>query len=151
MKDPKPTREDQNVENGDPDGSQYRVRVGSISGISGGQVNIAGNDVYNIRSDASEVQAVSQAFAILKKEVETMPDSPAKAVAQTAVAGLEVEAQKGEQADEKSVQQWFSFLAQMAPDIFDVAVATFANPIVGLGLVFKKIAERARKEQEQIK
>lgn len=151
MKDSETTREDQYEENVDPDRSQSGTRIGSISDISGGQVNIAGHDVYNIRSDASELQAISQAFAILKKEVETMPDNPAKTMAQTAVAGLEVEAQKGEQAKEENVQQWFSFLAQMAPDIFDVAVATFNNPIVGLGMVFKKVAERARKEQEQKK
>jgi hypothetical protein len=32
----------------------------------------------------------------------------------------------------------------MAPDILDVVIATIANPLAGLGLVSKKIAEKAK-------
>jgi hypothetical protein len=40
-----------------------------------------------------------------------------------------------------------SFLAETASDAFDVAVATFTNPITGLSMVFKKVAERAKSEK----
>jgi hypothetical protein len=54
--------------------------------------------------------------------------------------------QKGELADRRNVQQWFGFLASTAPDIFEVAVATFVNPIKGISKVFMKIAEKAQED-----
>jgi hypothetical protein len=79
--------------------------------------------------------------------VQAKPDGPEKTMAQTAVQGLQGEAAKGEQADESKVQKWFTFLAGMAPDIRNVAVDTFTNPIKGLSTVFKKVAERAKAEK----
>jgi hypothetical protein len=32
----------------------------------------------------------------------------------------------------------------MAPDILDVVLATFANPVAGAGMVIKKIAEKMK-------
>ena len=40
-------------------------------------------------------------------------------------------------------------LALMAPDIWDVAVATFTNPILGISTVVKKIAEKAKNQTEK--
>ena len=60
---------------------------------------------------------------------------------------LQDEAQKGDKASEANVKKWFNFLAQTAPDVFQVAIATLANPIAGLGVAFSKIAERAKAEQ----
>jgi len=34
----------------------------------------------------------------------------------------------------------------MAPDILDVIVKTLANPVVGIGEVIKKMAEKAKEE-----
>jgi hypothetical protein len=36
----------------------------------------------------------------------------------------------------------------MAPDIYDVIITTFANPVAGLGMVAKKVAEKMRAEAE---
>jgi len=33
-----------------------------------------------------------------------------------------------------------------APDVLDVVVATLANPLAGLGVAVKKIAEKAKEE-----
>ena len=79
--------------------------------------------------------------------VQAKPESPEKTLAQTAVQGLETEAAKGEDADEGKVQTWFDHLGNMAPDIFEVAVDTFTNPIKGISTVFKKVAERAKAEK----
>jgi hypothetical protein len=35
----------------------------------------------------------------------------------------------------------------MAPDIFDVTVATLASPAADFGMIAKKIAQRAKAEQ----
>ncbi len=34
----------------------------------------------------------------------------------------------------------------MAPDILDVVVATLGNPLAGIGVAIKKIAEKAKEE-----
>jgi hypothetical protein len=34
----------------------------------------------------------------------------------------------------------------MAPDLLDMLVATLANPLTGLGVAVKKIAEKAKEE-----
>lgn len=61
---------------------------------------------------------------------------------ETAVQGLK------EEAEEDKVSKWMKFLAETASDAFEVALAAFANPIAGLGMAFKKVAERAKAEKE---
>jgi hypothetical protein len=93
-------------------------------------------------SDLSD--EIKKAFAVLAQKVESLPDGPDKTVAHSAVTALEAEAQKGDKAEEDTVSKWLTFLAQAAPDVWDVAVATFLNPIKGLSLVFQKVAQRAK-------
>ncbi len=56
------------------------------------------------------------------------------------------EAAKGKVADRGRLERLLNTICAMAPDIFDVAIATLANPLAGLGLVVKKIGERAKVE-----
>ncbi len=123
------------------------ISVGNITGSKG--VAIGQASVTITEGGAGRSDEIAQAFTRLADFVEKLPASPSKVIAQQAVQGLDTEAKKGEQADEKAVGDWFSFLAQTAPDVFDVAVATFANPIAGLSLAFKKIADRARQEKDK--
>ena len=120
------------------------VSVGSISNVSGGQINVAGGNIQATQSSDSGGLTIAQAFELLNKKLEALPEGPNKAMAVTAVQGLKTESEKGDQADESKVEQWFKFLAQMAPDVLEVAAATFVNPIAGLGVAFKKIAEKAK-------
>lgn len=122
------------------------VRVGDITGISG-QVNIAGHDIYATHYSKESAEELTNLFTRLYQKVETLPDGPDRAAARSAVQGLEVEAKQGEKADESRVSKWLTFLAQTAPDAFEVAVATFLNPIKGLGLAFQKVAERINAER----
>jgi len=96
---------------------------------------------YNFAGLSDEIK---ETFAILADKVESMPDSPDKTVAQSAVNALATEAQKGDKAEEDNVSKWLTFLAQTAPDIWEVAISTFLNPIQGLSLVFQKVAQRAK-------
>lgn len=59
------------------------------------------------------------------------------------VAQVVQEAQKGKEADPGRIQRLLNTLNAMAPDILDVVLATIANPLAGLGLVAKKIAQKA--------
>lgn len=78
-----------------------------------------------------------------------MEEGVEKTIAQTTVQGLKEEAEKGEKADETRVQKIFKSLLNVAPDAWDVVVTAFVNPVAGVGLAFKKIAERAKAEQAQ--
>ena len=59
---------------------------------------------------------------------------------------ISAEAAKGARADPGRLERLINTLAAMAPDIFDVAVTTLTNPFAGIGLVLKKIGERAKLE-----
>ncbi len=119
-------------------------KVGDIKDSSG--VAIGRDNKVTVTHGAS-AEEIAKAFAILSQAVQAKPESPEKGMAQTAVQGLEEEAMKGEEADESKVQKWISFLGEMAPDIWEVAVDTFTNPIKGVSTVFKKVAERAKAEK----
>jgi hypothetical protein len=62
------------------------------------------------------------------------------------VGEIQQEAGKGEEANETKVGRWLRALGDAAPDILDVTVATLTNPIAGVALTIRKIAERAREE-----
>ncbi len=125
---------------GEPRGDD--ITVGDISQSTG--IAIGRNAHASVTSGGATPEEIARAFAILRAKVDALPAGPDKQAAQSAVNGLQAEAAKGDQASESNVEKWFRFLAQTAPDAFEVAVATFTNPIAGLGLAFKKIAERAK-------
>src|SRR5262245_29973683 len=89
---------------------------------------------------------LKRAFENLAQKASALTEGPEKDIAKSAVTALETEAKLGNNAKESNVTKWLNFLAQASPDIWDVAVATFVNPITGLGLAFKKVADRAKKE-----
>lgn len=120
------------------------IKVGDISDSMG--VGIGKNVNVEVTQGAS-AEEIAKAFSTLLQAVQAKPAGPEKAVAQTAVQGLEEEAAKGEGAEESKVQKWFDFLGQMAPDVWEVAVDTFTNPIKGVSTVFNKVAERAKAEK----
>ena len=64
------------------------------------------------------------------------------------VAKVAEEVSKGEKADPGRVERLLNTIGSLAPDIFDVAIATLANPLAGLGLVAKKIGEKAKLIQQ---
>ncbi len=124
------------------------IKVGNISNSTG--VAIGNNIQQNIRiTQGASAEEIAKAFSTLMEAVQAKPAGPIKTVSETAVKGLEAEAAKGNEADESNVQQWFTTLAQMAPDILEVAVNTFINPISGLSTVFKKVADRAKATKEK--
>jgi hypothetical protein len=105
--------------------------------------NIAGRDV--IINTGSE--DVADAFAKIYGIIETVDDPKTAEAARDAVGVIQSENEKGDEANETSLDFSFKMLAQMAPDIFDVVVSTLVNPVYGISTVVQKIAQRAREEQ----
>ena len=61
------------------------------------------------------------------------------------------EAQKGQKAELGRLEKLINTLNVMSSDIFDVVVATLANPLAGIGLVIKKIGDKAKIEPNSSK
>jgi HD-GYP domain-containing protein (c-di-GMP phosphodiesterase class II) len=61
---------------------------------------------------------------------------------------IQAEAAKGKQADPSRLEKLLNTLAVMSQDIFEVAITTLANPLLGIGLVAKKISDRAKVERK---
>lgn len=73
------------------------------------------------------------------------PDVDKREISET-VQKIQTEVVKTDQANVTKLERWLKTLALMAPDIFEVTVATLTNPITGLGTVIRKVAEKARLE-----
>lgn len=122
------------------------IKVGDIIGGTG--VAIGRNISQQIHiSRGASADEIGQAFAVLQQAMQKMPDGAEKGMAQAALDGLKTEATKGDQVRESDVEKWLAFLLNAAPDIWEVAVDTFANPIKGLGTVYQKVAQRAKAEK----
>jgi hypothetical protein len=48
--------------------------------------------------------------------------------------------------DPGTIEKLINTLAVMSPDIFDVVISTLANPLAGIGLVLKKVSDKAKIE-----
>lgn len=132
----------------------YDINTGGGAYV-GGSVNTQGGDfigrdriVYGDEIRGEGGRDLAAAFAKLRQALDVKADSPEKMMAAQAIKGMEEEAKKGENASEENTRKWLQFLSSTLPDIGEVAVNTFINPIKGLSTVFQKIAERAKEEKE---
>lgn len=123
------------------------IKVGNMSGNVGVAIG-SGAQAVVTQSIEVTTDEIAIAFKVLQQKVNAMPGGPDKNIADNVVKMLEAEARKGEHASESQVQKWINFLAETAPDAWEVAMDMFANPIKGVGTVFKKIADKAKSEQE---
>ena len=116
-----------------------------------GNIDTGGGDFVGrdkIIQSGAKPDEIAAAFLTIYKGIEKIPDPADRTEAHETAQKLETEARKGEQADEKRVERWFKFLAEIAPDVMDVVTTTFINPIAGVSKVFQKIAQRAKEEHQ---
>jgi DNA-binding transcriptional regulator YbjK len=119
-----------------------------------GQVQVNHGDVVGrdqtktIYNAGGDPETLANAFAALYQQVAQKPDlaPQEKADVQAELQEVEQELQKGEQADETFIQRRLRNVKRMAPDILDVVLTTFANPVLGMGMVAKKVAEKMKAE-----
>jgi hypothetical protein len=132
-------------------GEQTTIKVGNISDVSG-NVNIAGGNITTQQTTGLSAAEIKQLFDSLYSAIETRSNTPLAVKEdlnaevkdiQTAVTQA---AEKKEKVDESFLSRRFRNIACMAPDILDVIVATLANPLAGMGVAVKKIAEKAKEE-----
>lgn len=124
--------------------NKQNVKITNSSGVTVGSIeNIVNADKLHV-TDENEI---SRVFLVLMEKADALVNVFDKQEAQNAIFALEGEAKKSDQADEKRVKKWLYFLAETAPDIGEVAIDTFLNPIKGLSTVFRKVAECAKAER----
>ena len=117
----------------------------TVGNVTGSNFAVGENIEQNINSgNEASIDEIVKAFTKIRKAVSKLPEGENKTEATQAVDKLEAEAKKGDKADESRVSRWLSFLADTAPDAWEVALATFTNPVRGLSVAFKKIAEKAQ-------
>lgn len=128
------------------------VRVGNVSDISG-NVNVAGGNITTHHTTTGlSPGEIKQLFDQLYSNIDARADtSPAnkediKAEVKDIQSTVTEAAQKNEKVDEGFLSRRFRNIARMAPDVLDVVVATLGNPLAGLGVAAKKIAEKAKEE-----
>jgi hypothetical protein len=124
------------------------INVGNISNSTGVAVGHGASAHVTQGMSGQEVAAL---FQSLSQRVAELPEGPSKTVAGQAVTGLEQEVKKGDAAEEKNLRTWFNFLAQAAPGIWEVAVATLASPKAGFAAIVKLVAQKAKEEKESKK
>ena len=131
---------------------ETNIKVGNISGISG-NVNIAGGNITTHHTlNGLSPADIKQLFDGLYTSIDTHPKvSPAvKEDLKAEVKGLQTTvteaAKKNERIDESFLSRRFRNIARMAPDVLDVVAASLGNPLAGLGVAVKKIADRAKGE-----
>ncbi|HSL44992.1 MAG TPA: hypothetical protein VK897_16290 [Anaerolineales bacterium] len=133
-----------------PSTKQVDIKVGSVSDVSG-NMNIAGG---NITTQHTTTDLSTARLARLFDELYTLIESRAD-TSSTDKDDLKMEvreiqsvvteaAKKNENVNEEFLARRLRNIARISPDILDVVVATFANPLAGLGLAVKKIAEKAK-------
>ncbi|HSL31791.1 MAG TPA: hypothetical protein VK900_21490 [Anaerolineales bacterium] len=128
--------------------------MGNISNVSG-EVNLAGRDIIKHESSSGVSAAeLRNIFLDLYRDIDGHPaasrtiNEDVKAEVKQIEATVTESVQKNEKVDEGFLAQRFRNIARVAPDILDVVVAMLANPLAGLGIAVKKIAEKAK---EQVK
>lgn len=107
-------------------------------------VNITKRDVY--QANKLNLSSVDKLFQPIYKNL----DKPGNYSRQKReklkqyVTEIEKEASKGKQkADKGFIETRLRNIAKMAPDILEITLGAIANPMIGLGMLAKKIANKA--------
>src|SRR5574341_1661381 len=142
-------------------GTTYKVPGDSPGGInittSGGSVTsqgdvVAGNKSVNTSGiSGAELIELFKQFQGIYRKIDARPDDPIvdREALKAAVRGIQQEVAQGERADPDKVEKWLTFLAGMADDVFQVTVATLANPAVGVAKAIQLITQKAIESKRQ--
>ncbi len=119
----------------------------SVSGIRESNVAVGRGASVTVTQGLTG-EDLSRLFAQIYQKIESRPPDPDvdREELQGTVQNIETEVQKGEGANPNKVERWLKTLASIAPDIFEVTLATLTNPAAGIATVIRKVGEKARQE-----
>lgn len=125
---------------------------GSVDGsiiVSGNQNKINQTTYHGVQNKNAAIDEIARAFSAILEQASKERDGAKKEKAERLVRKLESEARKGDQADDDSVEGWFTTLSNTSSSTWQVAVNTLSKPIAGIDTIFHKAVERVRNEQEK--
>jgi hypothetical protein len=127
-----------------------RDDVITVSNQGSGNAIAAGRGAQASVSTVQESSDIGSWRKQMEKSIDALKDllPDDKIDLKESVSKVAEEVSKGEKADAGRIERLVNMLAGMSADIFDVAVATLANPLAGLGLVIKKVGDKARLEMK---
>ena len=116
--------------------------------VTGDVHQSAGDMTVNKGSSSASDDVLAKVFAEMMSRVDQRPAEDQR-ILKPIVEDVQARATTIQQGDateemENAFEGRLRALLAMAPDIGEVFVTTFANPIAGLALTFKKIADRAK-------
>ncbi|MCP4541497.1 MAG: hypothetical protein GY832_30570 [Chloroflexi bacterium] len=114
-------------------------RTSSCSSSSGSAANPAQTAVPPAEGSAP---AALDPFHDLYQELAELPDSPEKESMVETLEKLKAESEKGDDADEGAVEELIQNVAEVLPDVAEIAINTMVNPASGLTTLVQKVAKR---------
>jgi septum formation inhibitor MinC len=125
----------------------------SIQNVGSGAAVAAGRGAKASVISNKSLSSIVEWMAQINKKINSLPDisQAEKEDIKQQVEKIGDEAQKGSKAEVGRLEKLINTLNVMAPDIFDVVIATLANPLAGIGLVIKKIGDKAKLERDDSK
>jgi uncharacterized protein associated with vWA-MoxR-VMAP ternary system len=144
-------RYDQKGKTGDPEkvhGDQVGGDIISVGNISDSQGVAIGRGAQVKIQSGIDAKELSEIFSTIYQKIESRPPDPLveKEEIVDQVKRIENEVAAGEKAEPTKVERWLKNLAAMAPDILDVTVAALTNPIAGISMAIRKIAQKVKEE-----
>lgn len=127
------------------------VIINSESVSVGGDIVGRDKTVIEYGLAASDLKWLTNKFLEIKHTIDVRPTEEAvdKNELKNIVEQIENEVKQGDAAHPAKIERWLRFLGAMADDIFDVTVATLANPVAGIGQAVKLIAQKVKEEKVQ--
>lgn len=121
-----------------------KISTGNISG-TGIAIGRGAQAQVSYGGDAGEFQKL---FETIYRRIDERPPDPdvEKEEIREQVKRIEQEVTTDEDVNPGKLDRWLHTLALMAPDIFDVTVATIANPVAGFATVARKVAAKAKEQ-----
>ena len=110
---------------------------------------ITGRDAHNVQAQITKTEPpnlvqIEALFNKLYQDIDNSSD-PLKAQAKDLTQQLEEEVTNPDsEPDESKIEGLLKGIQAMAPDIFEVAVTTFANPAAGAAMVINKIGAKIK-------
>lgn len=131
------------------EGNSTNINTGGGAYI-GGSVQLGRDSQFIGRDQTITSQnsiEVAQSFENLYLKVATHPHltSTDRADIKSEIEDIEREITSGV-ANEQVIHRRLRNIQRMAPDILDVVISTLANPVLGMGVVIRKIADKMRSE-----
>jgi hypothetical protein len=131
-------------------GGDYVGGNQTITQTAGG--DIVGRDKITTTTGSPDAsQQLAEHFARIERLIAARQPDPnvEKDEIKQTIQRIQTEAQKGDEASTAKLERWLMNLGAMADDIFQVTVATLANPVLGLAKTVQLIAQRAKAEKEK--